>query len=195
MKYLVAVFALLGAVSSAPFNNNAVPPAMRGMLLDMLKNLLNQQGGGGGSPFKPHAAPPMPFKPLPTQGSAFMRPPPPPMPPQRVCPQVAHRGYAPPMYNHIYCPPGPTSSDSCKDKKLFEALYCPDGSPRYDWVPPRNPWDSSIPDNVKDRAQNILVFRVNNRPSRTPTPKEWELMSLLGDPKDGIVNNPFAAMG
>ncbi|GFR99372.1 hypothetical protein ElyMa_001042400 [Elysia marginata] len=106
-------------------------------------------------------------------------------------------GYGGPMMNYVRCPPGPTSSDSCKDQKLFEALYCPDGRPRYPWVPPRNPWDSSIPDSVKDTAQDILVMKqswgilkmgttettlsswVKSTPSRAPKDEKFSITSTL----------------
>ncbi|KAK3769399.1 hypothetical protein RRG08_009551 [Elysia crispata] len=211
MKVLIALFAFLGAVTPAPtFNNNAVSPAMRNILIDMLKNMMNQGGFNFGG-VKPPPPPPMPFKPLPTTGPAFL-PPTPPQPPRGPPPRNpggaggvfmdipnrgrGGRGVYRPHRQFKYCPPGSHGSDHCKDQVLQEALYHADGTPRYNWVPPQNPWDPSIPDNVKDTAQDILIMKVNSRANRTPTAKEWELMTILGDPKDGVhPNNPFAMAG
>ncbi|CAL1528137.1 unnamed protein product [Lymnaea stagnalis] len=205
MKWLIS-FLFFGVVTSAPqLNNQPLPPAMRLVLADMLKNVLGNPGPHG---FKLDLKPPLPslvpqktlapfFAPVPNfppQPLPPFQPQPPPGPPGggvagnglfMDLPNSGPGGYAAPMMrSYHYCPPGPTTSDHCKDQKLMEALYHPDGTPRYNWVPPRNPWDNSLPDTVKDTAMHILMMKVNSRPNRTPTPKEWELIGLLGDPKE-----------
>ncbi|KAH9495670.1 hypothetical protein Btru_015972, partial [Bulinus truncatus] len=209
-------------VASAPQFNAAPQPALRDVLNVLLKNVLGQTGASAGKLDMKSAPTPALFKPLASLFPSFPQPQPPPpqfppfppgppMPPGPPVgppatgggvfmdlPNTGPGGYAAPMMrSYQYCPPGPTSNDACKNQKLMEALYHPDGTPRYNWVPPRNPWDSSIPDTVKDTAQNILMMKVNSRPNRTPTAKEWELMSLLGDPKEQshMANNPFAMAG
>ncbi|CAG5129075.1 unnamed protein product, partial [Candidula unifasciata] len=162
------------------------------------------------SNFRPDIRPPpMPVNP----GNAFLPPPlpvAPPGPPRPPTPNdglfmdLPNTGYGagpagygggaaygggpymgpPVMNNYHYCPPGPTTADHCKDQKLQEALYFPDGTPRYNWVPPRNPWDTSLPDTVKELARRILMNKVMTRANKTPTAKEYELMSLLGDAKE-----------
>merc|ERR1719158_2382957 len=90
-------------------------------------------------------------------------------------------------------PLAPPAVTPARTKKLHEALYFPGGQPRYDWVPASNPWDPySISDNVKDTARGILMHKVRSRGiNAQPSAKEWELMNLLGDPKEQGPNNPF----
>ncbi|XP_059149819.1 uncharacterized protein LOC131936770 [Physella acuta] len=204
MKWLIAV-TILGAVCAAPQFNNAPSPAMSAILADMIKNMMTQSAA---TRPKLDVKPP-PLFPLPTLGT--FKPTPPFFPPRPLPPMLpnpmgptppagmggpqgpfmdlpntgagAHQPYMP-MRSFQFCPPGPTTSDHCKDQKLQEALYHPDGTPRYNWVPPRNPWDTSLPDTVKDTALNVLMMKINSRPGRQPTPKEAELISYLGDPKD-----------
>ncbi|XP_055873738.1 basic proline-rich protein-like isoform X3 [Biomphalaria glabrata] len=187
MKWLFS-FVLFGVAASAPQFNPPLPPGGPALKSET-KPSAPFKFPSLAAPFPPQfAPPPQPFQP----GPPMAPPAPMPGPAGGVLMDLpntgggyagGYPGYAPPVMMR-YCPPGPTSNDACKDQKLQEALYHPDGRPRYNWVPPRNPWDTSLPDTVKDTALNVLMMKVNSRPGRVPTPKEAELMSLLGDPKD-----------
>lgn len=188
----------------------AFNPALSSVVMDALKNLMRR--GQGGAPFKPEMKPqrPLPMMPFKPAGPPFLPPVPPPRPQMNPAPRPGPndgilmnmpmrrsgpRGF-PRRFNHVYCPPGPTSSDTCKDQKLYDFLYFPNGDPRYDWVGPANPFDpTSISDNVKDMAQDILVMKVRSRANPVPSAKEWELMTLLGDPKDGTPFSPRGRFG
>jgi len=88
----------------------------------------------------------------------------------------------------MQCPQGQmvfaTGADKCKDLVILEAIYdAKTMRPLYRWVPPINQMDpTSIPDNLKDQIQNVLIQKVQSQPNRMATPKQKALQNALGDP-------------
>jgi len=88
----------------------------------------------------------------------------------------------------MQCPQGQmvfaTGADKCKDLVILEAIYdAKTMRPLYRWVPPLNQMDpTSIPDNLKDQIQNVLIQKVQSQPNRMATPKQKALQNALGDP-------------
>jgi len=196
---LVFIAATTMTVSALPISG-----PMAFALVDALKQYMSSnQGEPQYGPLSPPMPPPMTTLNRPPPGPAFMSPAPrttmntastrdPNAGLLMNMPASNHIGGAPNQwgmgspFNREYCPPGPQSlgNDACKEQKLLKALYRGNGLPRYDWVPPMNPWDTSIADSVKDRALHILTMKIRSRRNPVPNAQEWELMSILGDPKD-----------